>query len=149
MPPAALVSATIRQPASTAVRTPCAVALMGCPSYRCVRPRNTSSRRSPATIDCTVPACPGTEGAAKPPSSVTGMSVTSAARARASASAAGAQPEPSTTAASYRATPVSPASRAALSAAATYGLWWRGRRRGAGAVPGCGAEKGPVPAVMK
>ena len=73
--------------------------------------------------------------------------MTSAARARASASAAGAQPEPSTTAASYRAIPVSPASRAALPAAATYGLWGAGED--AAGVPGCAAGEGPVPAVMR
>ncbi len=119
MPPDALVSATIRQPAAIAVRTLCTEALIGCPSYRCVRPRKTSSRRSPAVITWTVPACPGTEGGAKPPSSVTGTSVISAPSACARASAAGAQPEPSTTAASNREIPVSPASRAALSVAAT------------------------------
>ena len=121
MPPAALVSATTVQPAATAVRTPCTVALTGSPSYRCVRPTKTSTRRLPAASDRTVPACPGTVGRAKPPRLLTGISVTSAPRAAANASAAGAHPEPSTTAASCRGCPVSSASRRALRAAAWYG----------------------------
>ena len=119
MPPDALVSAMTRHPAAIAVRTLCTEALIGCPSYRCVRPRKTSSRRSPAIIDWTVPAWPGTDGGAKPPRSATGISVTTAPSARARASAAGTQPEPSTTAPSYREIPVSSVSRVALSVAAT------------------------------
>src|SRR5215475_225092 len=121
MPPAALVSTTTRQPAAIAVRTPCTTVAGGCPSYRCVRPRNTSSRSPPATSERTVPAWPGTVDAAKPPRSGTGTSVTAAASTPATASAAGAQPDPRTTATSCPAWPVRSASLAALAAAASYG----------------------------
>src|ERR1039458_9310544 len=50
MPPAALVSTMTRQPAAMAVRTPWTTAAGECPSYRWVRPRNTSSRRPEAGL---------------------------------------------------------------------------------------------------
>src|SRR5215475_4752656 len=121
MPPAALVSTTTRQPAAIAVRTPCTTMAGGCPSYRCVRPRNTSSRSPSVTSERTVPAWPGTVDSAKPPRSATGTSVTAAPSADATASAAGAQPDPRTTATSCPAWPVRSASLAALAAAASYG----------------------------
>src|SRR5215467_4430457 len=130
IPPAAFVSTTTRQPAATAVRTPCTTVAGWCPSYRCVRPRNTSSRSLPVTSERTVPAWPGTVEAANPPRSATGISVTAAPSAAATASAAGTQPEPRTTAASYPAWPVCSANLAALAAAAPYGS--AGASRGAG-----------------
>ena len=99
MPPAALVSTTVRQPADTAVRTPCTTAAGDSPSYRCTRPRNTRTRTGPATTMRTLGVCPGTVEAGNPPSSVSGISVSAAPIA----SAAGVQPEPRTTAASGQA----------------------------------------------
>src|ERR1700760_4399 len=121
MPPAALVSTTTWLPAAIAVRTPCTVALTGSPSYRWVRPRNISTRRSGVISDWTVPAWPATVGWVKPPSSATEISVVAAPRALVQAAAAGAQPDPSTTVTSYRSTPVSSRSRPALLTAAAYG----------------------------
>ena len=115
MPPAALVSTTTRAPAQTAVRTPCTTVAGGSPSYRCTRPRNTSTRSGPALTERTVGVCPATVGSGNPPSSVSGTS----ASAGPIASAAGAQPEPSTTATSGR--PARAMRRAALAAAMAYG----------------------------
>src|SRR5215475_6618264 len=140
MPPAALVSTTTRQPAAIAVRTPCTTMAGGCPSYRCVRPRNTSSRSPSVTSERTVPAWPGTVDSAKPPRSATGTSVTAAPSAAATASAAGAQPDPRTTAASWRRWPVRPASLAALAAAASYGSAAISRVPAASWGPGSGLD---------
>ncbi len=98
MPPAALVRITVPQPAAIAVRTPCTTAAGECPSYRCTRPRKTSTRRWPASTERTAATWPATAGAGNPPSSSSGTSAVAAP----SASAAGAQPEPSTTAMSCR-----------------------------------------------
>ena len=72
MPPAALVSTTVRQPAAAAVRTPCATGPTPCPSYRWVRPSSTSTRRSPTRTERIVPPCPSTVGGTKPGSSAIG-----------------------------------------------------------------------------
>ena len=100
------------------MRTPCTTAATPRPSYRWVRPRNTSTRLPSASTDRTRPAWPSTAGGAKPGSSVTGRSWL----ASPSTSAAGTQPEPSTTATSCRCHPGAP--RPATGR--------RGGRRGAG-----------------
>ena len=115
MPPAALVSTTVRQPAATAVRTPCTTAAGDSPSYRWTRPRNTRTRTVPAVTERTVGACPGTVEAGNPPSSASGISVCAAPIA----SAAGDQPEPRTTAASCG--PARAVRRSALASAAAKG----------------------------
>src|SRR5204862_3614042 len=115
MPPAALVSTTARQPAATAVRTPCTTTAGDSPSYRWTRPRNTRTRTVPAVTERTVGACPGTVEAGNPPSSASGRS----GAAGPIAPAVGDQPEPSTTAASCE--PARAVRRSALAAATAKG----------------------------
>ena len=66
MPPAAFVSTTARQPADTAVRTPCTTVDGGSPSYRWTRPRNTSTRTGPALTVTHGRHVPGHGGLGKP-----------------------------------------------------------------------------------
>src|SRR5215469_7990077 len=62
MPPAALVSTTVRQPAAIAVRTPWTTVCGACPSYMCTRPRKTRTFRSPLTRYRTAGVWPSTVG---------------------------------------------------------------------------------------
>src|SRR5690625_260696 len=115
-PPHPFVSTIARQPAAAAVRTACTTAPTPRPSYKWVRPRKTSRRRSPNRIERTVPPWPATAGAAKPGRSAVGSSAADSP----SASAAGSQPDPMTRAMSWSA-PVDSRSRSAAAFAVAYG----------------------------
>ena len=117
IPPAALVSTTVRQPAAAAVRTPCATRRRrgprrgGCgraAPARCGRRRARSGR---------VPPCPATTGRTNPGRSA----IASSWAGGPMTSAAGRHPEPSTTATSCAATPVAWVIAAAAAAGADAG----------------------------
>ena len=121
MPPAALVSTTVRQPAAAAVRTPCTTGVDAVALVEVGAAEQHQHVRSPTGTDRIVPPCPATAGGTKPGSSAIGISAAGAPMT----SAAGRQPEPSTTATSCVAMPVASARWAAAAAesvmAAAYG----------------------------